>query len=151
MVLAGGTEEQCLGYLGELALSISEAVGSKRRLYVAELDFAPLLAAGKGSIRFKEVPKYPGVKRDIAVVVPEAVREDQVRAVILLEGGPLVESAGVFDLYRGEQIPAGTKSLAYGILFRSDARTLKEEEIDDLQRKMEAKLHEQFGAKIRVK
>jgi len=151
MVLAGGTQEQCLGYLGELALSISEAVGSKRRLYVAELDFAPLLAAGKGSIRFKEIPKYPGVKRDIAVVVPEAVREDQVRAVIQLEGGPLVESVEVFDLYRGEQIPAGTKSLAYGILFRSDARTLKEEEIDDLQRKMEAKLHEQFGAKIRVK
>jgi phenylalanyl-tRNA synthetase beta chain len=151
MVLTGGAQERHLGYLGELAPSIREGVGSKRRLYVAELDFAPLLEAGGGPTRFKEVPKYPGVKRDLAVVVPEGVREDRVRAVILLEGGPLVESVEVFDLYRGEQIPAGTKSLAYGILYRSDARTLKEEEIDDLQSKMELKLKEQFGAKIRVK
>jgi phenylalanyl-tRNA synthetase beta chain len=151
MVLTGSAQERDLGYLGELAPSIREGVGSKRKLYVAELDFAPLLEAGSGPTRVKEVPKYPGMKRDMAVVVPEAVREDQVRAVILLEGGPLVESVEVFDLYRGEQIPAGTKSLAYGILFRSDTRTLKEEEIDDLQGKMEVRLKEQFGAKIRVK
>ncbi|HVP57993.1 MAG TPA: phenylalanine--tRNA ligase subunit beta, partial [bacterium] len=151
MVLKTGTEEQRLGYLGELVPSVCEAMGSKRKLYVAELDFEPLLAARARPVRFQEVPKYPGVKRDIALVVPEAVREVDVRAVILAEGGPLVESVEVFDLYRGEQIPAGTKSLAYGILFRSDERTLKEDEIDGLQRKMEARLNQQFGAKVRVK
>jgi phenylalanyl-tRNA synthetase beta chain len=151
MVLLGGDGERPLGYLGELVTSISEAVGSKRRLYVAELDFGLLLEAKAGPARYKEVPKYPGVKRDIAVVVPEAVQENQVKAIVAVEGGPLVESVEVFDLYRGEQIPAGTKSLAYGILFRSDARTLKEDEIDDLQRKIEARLSKEFGAKMRVK
>jgi phenylalanyl-tRNA synthetase beta chain len=151
VILIDGKQEHVLGHLGELAPSVREGVGSKRRLYIAEVDFDQLLGAAGGPAKFREVPKYPGVKRDLAVVVSEEVREDRVRAVLLEKGGPLVESVEVFDLYRGEQIPAGTKSLAYGILFRSDARTLKEEEIDDLLRKIETELKDQFGAKIRDK
>ncbi len=151
VTLVAKDTEHNLGFLGELVPPISEAVGSKRRLYVAELDFAPLLLVASGPTRHKEIPKYPGVKRDIAVVVPEGVKESQIREVILAEGGPLVESVEIFDLYRGEQIPKGTKSLAYGILFRSESRTLKEEEVDELHKKIEERLNKEFGAKIRTK
>jgi phenylalanyl-tRNA synthetase beta chain len=83
--------------------------------------------------------------------VPEAIRESRVRDLILAEGGALIESLEVFDLYRGEQIPKGTKSLAYGILYRSESRTLVEDEVDKLQQRMEERLSKELGARIRAK
>ena len=149
MALAGEGGERNLGWVGELAPSICEGLGSKRRLYVADIDPMPLVESAEKMPRYKEVPKYPAVKRDLAVVVPESVREGEVSRMILEEGGPLVSELDVFDVYRGKQIPEGTKSLAYAIAFRSDSRTLKEEEIDDVQRKIEQRLGAQFGARIR--
>jgi phenylalanyl-tRNA synthetase beta chain len=151
VVMGAGGAARDLGHFGEVLPSICEALGSKRRLYVGELDFGKLLEGAPGPVRCREVPKYPGVKRDLAITVPEAIRESRVRDVILAEGGALIESLEVFDLYRGEQIPKGTKSLAYGILFRSDSRTLVEEEVDSLQQHMEERLSKELGAKIRAK
>ena len=151
LTLTKSDPERELGHLGEVLPSICEAVDSRRRLYVADLDFGLLLERASRPARYAEIPKYPGVKRDIAVVVPEATRESDVRSVILAQGGPLVESVEVFDLYRGEQIPDGTKSLAYGIIFRSESRTLKEEEVDLVCKNIEQRLGSEFGAKIRMK
>ncbi|MFZ1948354.1 MAG: phenylalanine--tRNA ligase subunit beta [bacterium] len=146
-----GAEEIAVGALGEILPSVCEALGSKRRLCAAEIDFSVLQELSPKDTRYKEIPRFPAVKRDLAVVVPEAVRERDVRQAIVTEAGALVESVGVFDLYRGSQIPEGTKSLAYAIVFRSESGTLKEEDIDEIQRKIEARLVEGLGAKIRDK
>jgi phenylalanyl-tRNA synthetase beta chain len=151
VVLSQGGAETSLGWLGEILPSITGGLGSKRRAYVAEIDLAPLLESAATICKVREVPKHPAVKRDIAVVVPEAVRESDVRKVIIGEGGDLMETVEVFDLYRGEQIPEGTKSLAYGMMFRSESRTLKEEEVDSIQKRIEQRLGKEFGAKIRDK
>lgn len=151
LVLAEKGAQRSLGWLGEILPSITDAMGSKRRAYVAEIDLAPLLETAALTARFREIPRHPAVKRDIAVVVPEAVEESEVRKAILGEAGDLLETVEVFDLYRGKQIPKGTKSLAYGMIFRSESRTLKEEEVDSVQRRIEERLGREFGAKIRDK
>jgi len=149
LVAVGPEGVRHLGHAGELLPSACEALGSKRRLYVAEMDLGPLAVPGVKS-RYRETPRYPAVKRDIAVVVAEKVKERELREAMMAEAGDLVESLKVFDLYRGEQIPEGTKSLAYGIVFRSESRTLKEEEVDLVMKKIETRLEGKFGAKIRA-
>jgi phenylalanyl-tRNA synthetase beta chain len=149
LVATGAGGDCVLGHAGEILPSICEALGSKRRLYAAEIELRPLLG-GREVTRYKEIPKYPGVKRDIAVVVAESVKERELRSAILAEAGEIVESLEVFDLYRGEQIPEGTKSLAYGIVFRSESRTLKEEEVDGIMKRIDTKLSSEFAAKIRA-
>jgi phenylalanyl-tRNA synthetase beta chain len=140
-----------IGYLGEVALELSEGLGSRRRLYVAEIDFDRLIEPASVERKFHTVQKYPAVKRDIAVIVPKKVLESHVRDVILTHGGPLVETVEVFDVYEGDQIPGGTKSLAYAIVFRSADATLTEQEVDQLQKKIEQVLESEFGGKIRMK
>ena len=150
LVVGGAGGDRVLGHAGEVVPSMSEALGSKRRLYAAEIDLGPMLERAREVIRYREIAKYPGVKRDIAVVVGEAVKERELRSAILAEAGDIVESLDVFDLYRGEQIPGGTKSLAYGIVFRSESRTLKEEEIDEIMKRIETRLSSEFSAKLRA-
>lgn len=140
-----------IGYLGELAPDICEALGSKRRLYIAEVDFQQIREAVRGGGRYRSLDRYPAVKRDLAVTIPKKILESQVRSAILTNGGSLVESVGLFDVYEGEQIPPGTKSLAYAIVFRSPERTLTEAEIDSLQRGIEKALESDFGGKVRIK
>jgi phenylalanyl-tRNA synthetase beta chain len=140
-----------IGYLGELAPNICEALGTKRRLYIAELNFHLLREAAGEAGGYRSLDRYPAVKRDLAVIIPKKILESQVRSVILANGGSLVESVELFDVYEGEQIPPGTKSLAYAIVFRSPERTLTEAEIDSLQKNMENALESDFGGKIRMK
>jgi len=111
--------DSVIGYLGELAPDVCEALGSKRRLYIAEIDFQQIRGAARGSGRYRSLDRYPAVKRDLAVIIPKKILESQVRSAILANGGSLVESVELFDVYEGEQIPPGTKSLAYAIVFRS--------------------------------
>ncbi len=81
----------------------------------------------------KPIPKYPAVVRDIAVVVPDAVKSGEVKEVIRKVGGKLIEEVKLFDLYKGRQVPAGYKSLAYSIVYRSMDKTLTEEEVNAVQ------------------
>jgi len=143
--------DSVIGYLGELAPDVCEALGSKRRLYIAEIDFQQIRKAARDSGRYRSLDRYPAVKRDLAVIVPKKILESQVRSAILANAGSLVESVELFDVYEGEQIPPGTKSLAHAIVFRSPERTLTEAEIDLLQKDMEKALESDFGGKIRMK
>jgi phenylalanyl-tRNA synthetase beta chain len=140
-----------IGYLGEVARGISEDAGSRRRLYVAEVDFDRLVRPAAYTRKFTGLQKYPAVKRDLAVVVAKEVVESRVRDVIMACGGSLIEAIEVFDVYEGENIPAGAKSLAYGIVFRDSSRTLTEAEVDDLQRKIEKGLSQELGGTIRAR
>jgi phenylalanyl-tRNA synthetase beta chain len=149
--LAEADNSSVIGYLGELAPDVCEALGSKRRLYIAEIDFKQVREAARGAGRYRSLDRYPAVKRDLAVTIPKKILESQVRSVILSNGGSLVESVKLFDVYEGEQIPPGTKSLAYAIVFRSSERTLTEAEIDSLQKDMEKALESDFGGKLRMK
>ncbi len=149
--LADNVNSRIIGYLGELAPDFGEAIGSKRRLYIAEIDFQQVREAASGIGRYRALDRFPAVKRDLAVIISKKILESQVRSAILASGGNLVESVELFDVYEGEQIPPDTKSLAYAIVFRSPERTLTEAEIDALQKDIEKALESDLGGKIRMK
>ena len=79
---------------------------------------------------YEKIAKFPANDRDIAVLVPEELTNEEVAAVIRRAGGPCLESVRLFDLYQGEQVPEGKKSMAYALSFRDPAKTLTDKEVD---------------------
>ena len=134
---AGG---ETAGWLGELhplvcrEWDLEKAVGF-------ELDLAALVVvASAGEETFEDVTTYPAVRQDLAVVVADGVPAARVRAAVLAGGGDLLRSAEVFDLYEGEQLGAGRKSLALRLEFRAGDRTLTDAEVAELRDGIAAKL-----------
>ncbi|HEY6672500.1 MAG TPA: phenylalanine--tRNA ligase subunit beta [Solirubrobacterales bacterium] len=114
-----------------------------------EVDLAPLVAAAPlGEETYEDVISYPAVHQDVAVVVDEDVPAAEVRAAVLEGGGELLRSAEVFDLYRGEQLAEGRKSLALRLSFRAADRTLTDEEVVERRRAIEAAV-EKVGGSLR--
>lgn len=114
-----------------------------------EVDLAPLVAASPIGIEsYDDVISYPAVHQDVAVVVDEAVPAAEVRAAVLEGGGALLRSAQVFDLYRGEQIGEGRKSLALRLTFRAADRTLTDEEVAERRRAIEEAV-QKIGGSLR--
>ena len=136
-VSAGGVEAGWIGELHPLVCrdwDLEEAAGF-------ELDLAPLLAAAAaGEETFEDVTTYPAVRQDLAVVVPHDVPAAEVRQRVLAGGGELLRAATVFDLYEGEQLGEGRKSLALRLEFRAGDRTLTDEEVAGLRDSIAAEL-----------
>ena len=111
-----------------------------------ELDLAPLLAASiLGEETYEDVTTFPAVYQDLAVVVSTETSSAAVREAILGAGGELLQAAEVFDLYEGEQVGEGRKSLALNLEFRAPDRTLTDEEVSGLRERIKAKLDEIGG------
>ena len=114
-----------------------------------EISTAALLgAAGTGEEIYEDVTTFPAAHQDLAVVVPVEVSAIAVREAILKGGGELLRSARVFDLFEGEQLGEGRKSLALGLEFRADDRTLTDEEVTALRDKIKTEL-ERIGGSLR--
>jgi phenylalanyl-tRNA synthetase beta chain len=114
-----------------------------------EVDLAPLVASSPfGEESYEDVISYPAVHQDVAVVVDEAVPAAEVRAAVLEGGGDLLRSAEVFDLYRGEQLGQGRKSLALRLSFRAADRTLTDEEVAERRTAIEQAV-ERIGGSLR--
>jgi phenylalanyl-tRNA synthetase beta chain len=114
-----------------------------------EVDLAPLVAASAiGEEAYEDVISYPAVHQDIAVVVDEGAPAADVRAAVLEGGGELLRSAEVFDLYRGEQLGEGHKSLALRLTFRAADRTLTDDEVAERRRAIEGAV-EAIGGSLR--
>ena len=93
--------------------------------------------------------KYPASTRDLAVTVKESITHQDVSEIIKKYGGKLLESFDIFDVYQGEQIEAGYKSMAYALIFRAPDRTLVEEEVNKSMKKILEKLEETLEAQLR--
>jgi len=112
-----------------------------------ELDLAPLLgAATVGEERYQDVTTFPAVYQDLAVVLPADTPAAEVRAAVMAGGGELLRATEVFDLFEGEQLGEGRKSLALNLEFRADDRTLTDEEVAERRAAIEAKLDEIGGS-----
>jgi len=97
----------------------------------------------------KPISRFPAVSQDIAVVLDEGLSAASVRTAILAAGGDLLADAVLFDLYRGEQLGVGKKSLAYALTFRAMDRTLTDAEVSAIQDRIVQALRAQFGAILR--
>ena len=141
-----------VGVLGELHPKVAMSFGfGERAVQVAELDLEAILAAIPDRFPYRPFSTFPPAKRDIAVVVSAETTAERVLAEIRAAGGELLTEASLFDLYTGEGIPPGTKSLAFALTYQAPDRTLSDKEITKAHEKVEGRLRHVLNAQIRGK
>lgn len=143
---------QPVGAFGELHPTVAANAGlAERAVQVAEFDLDVLLAAVPTRFPYRPFPTVPPAKRDVAVIVPADTPADAVLAEIRAAGGDLLTGAELFDVYTGDRIPAGTRSLAYALVYQPADKTLTDKEIDKAHQKIEGRLRHVLKAQIRGK
>ena len=141
---------QRLGVLGQLHPTIAERFDLEGAvIFVAELDFERLLKVARPLQGVQTPSRFPPADRDIAIVIDERTPHAEVEAAIQAAAGSLLESVQLFDVYRGESIPAGRKSLAFALRYRASERTLGDDEVSAVHARIEAALGDSFGAEVR--
>jgi len=123
-VLVGG---RSIGVLGEIHPRVARDLGIDGRVSVGVVGLGSVADAG-APFAYRDVPRFPPLRRDLAFALPEDVPAGDVAAAIRDAGGDLLEDVRVFDVFRGGGLPAGTKSLAFAIALRAPDRTLTDEE-----------------------
>lgn len=137
------------GILGEIHPDVSENYGIDTRCFVAELNLDMLMECAKIDKKHKALPKFPAVTRDIAVLVDDRVLVQEIEDTIKKQGGGILESAKLFDVYKGSQIPEGKKSIAYAITYRHADKTLTDTEVNKVHDKILRSLEHKLGAELR--
>lgn len=139
-----------IGYLGQLHPLVAERFDlGGRDVYVAELDFDTLVDYGLGQPQLAPLARFPGLDRDLALVLDRDAPHEDVESIIRDAGGALLERVALFDLYQGPQVAAGKRSLAYTLRFRAPDRTLTDAEADDAMSRIVASVRSRFGAQVR--
>jgi phenylalanyl-tRNA synthetase beta chain len=144
-------EDNVIGTMGELHPQVREAfeLPEGQPVCALEFDLDELLAAWGAPRTMTPISVHPPVYEDLAVVVDESTSEVSVRDLIIQTGSPLVRSVMLFDIYRGEQVGDGKKSLAYRLVYQADDRTLTDKEVANLRNKIVRRLERELGAMLR--
>lgn len=127
---------EVVGYLGEVHPIVCSNYDISTRVYIAVLDMPLITKNATFDRKYEGIAKYPAVTRDISMVVPKNIMAGQIEAMIEQRGGKLLESYQLFDIYEGEQIKEGYKSMAYSIVFRAKDRTLEENDVTSAMKKI---------------
>jgi len=138
-----------LGCFGKISRSVLKAFGIKQEAFFLDLDLAAIAALPPLPKTFVPLPRFPAVKWDIAVVVPERSPAGEMLAALINSGETLLETAEIFDVYRGQGITAGYKSVAISVTYRSEQHTLEDEEVGGVHQKLIAILTSRFEAQLR--
>ncbi len=147
MTLIAGKD---VGFLGELHPELQERLGISKRVYLFEIDLEKLTASQKGVERkFISLPKFPSVKRDIALVVNENVPVGEILNEITKVESSIIEDVRVFDVFKGEPVAQGKKSVAVSIILRASDKTLTDEEANEAQTKAQKRLESALEAELR--
>ncbi|MCC6178538.1 MAG: phenylalanine--tRNA ligase subunit beta [Chloroflexi bacterium] len=142
--------EAPVGRLGQIHPLIAERFDlAGRAVYAAELEFDALVAMGQGQGQIQPLPRFPGLDRDLALVLDRGTPHVDVETEIRAAAGDLLDEVRLFDRYEGPQVPADKKSLAYTLRFRAPGRTLTDEEADEAVARIVAALSANFDARVR--
>ncbi|MHA6531472.1 phenylalanine--tRNA ligase subunit beta [Paenibacillus sp. BAC0078] len=137
-----------LGTMGQLHPELQRDLDLEDT-YVAELLLQPLYNAARSNLQYTELQRFPGMERDIAVVVDSAVPAGHLLASIRENGGTLLQNVQVFDVYTGGKMESGKKSVAISLLYRHTDHTLTDEEVVEVHDKVVSALQQTFGAELR--
>ncbi|MFT5029782.1 MAG: phenylalanyl-tRNA synthetase beta chain [Candidatus Binatia bacterium] len=141
--------KQSLGQIGQLKPLLARDYDLRDPVFLAELNLDKLLSLGRAAKSFKQLAKHPTIRRDIAMLVDDSTTHDDVTRTIKKTKPDHLESVEIFDVYRGEGIPDGKKSVAYALTFRHEERSLKDKEADKAHAKVVEALQSKLGAEIR--
>jgi phenylalanyl-tRNA synthetase beta chain len=134
-----------IGFLSKVSKKIQEAFGLSKPVFVFEIDTDVISKKEKTGRIFREAPRFPSVRRDIAMFLPEGVLHGTIIETIKQAGGSLVEDTDVFDKFESK----GKKSLAYYVIYRDQAKTLKDEDVNSVHKKVVESLETKLGVEIR--
>jgi phenylalanyl-tRNA synthetase beta chain len=138
-----------LGELGQLVPALARRYDLRDAVFLAELRLDELLARRNASKSFKPLPHYPAIRRDIAMLVPEATTHEAVLHAVKKVKPANLEAVELFDVFRGKNVPSGHKSLAYSFTYRAVDRTLTDAEVNVAHEKLVAQFKEALQATVR--
>ncbi len=145
-IFCGG---RTVGIFGQVHPEVAAAYDVGQEVWAAELNFEVMFDCRAGEPSYEPLPRFPAVFRDLAVVCPDEVTVASLGNCIAEAGGKLLRLVEFFNVYKGAPIPAGSKSVAFSLEFRDDARSLTDADIDPALANILKKLEEKLGAKIR--
>lgn len=135
--------------IGEVHPEVLDNYGIEKRAYLAEVNLSKVTKYSKANKKYIEVPKFPAVERDIAIIVDEKVEVGQIEKIITKKAKKLLEKMQLFDIYRNEKLGDNKKSVAYSLIFRDKNRTLSDEEINGVMENIIGELQKILNAELR--
>ena len=135
--------------IGEVHPEVLNNYDIEKRVYVAEVNITKLTKYSKSNKKYVEVPKFPAVERDIAIIVDEKVEVGQIEKIIIKKSKKWLEDAKLFDIYRSDKLGENKKSVAYSLIFRDKNKTLSDEEINLTMENIITELQKTLGAELR--
>lgn len=141
--------DETIATVGELHPKVQAAFGINRKVYVFEIPVKAVVNQTRLIGKYEQLPKFPAIARDLALVLPVSVPASQVTDVIVENGGNLLADVKLFDVYTGEQVPDGYRSLAYSLVFRAVDRTLTDAEVETHHKNILVHLEKTLSAKLR--
>ena len=148
IVLCQGPKE--VVRMGVVAPAVRKKFDVKQDVYFAEIDFDQLIKmAGKKKIAFKELSKFPEVKRDLALLVNKSVTFSELRAIAFATEKKLLKSVSLFDVYEGDKLPEGKKSYALSFILEDKNQTLTDKQIERTMANLQTQLEQRAGAEVR--
>lgn len=148
-ILVGGEKAGCIGVLSPVVVDALGIKAQRPSFVVAEVNISMLGATQPDTVTYRPLPRYPAIERDTAVVVDAGLEAAHILSWIDALGEPLVEERTLFDVYQGDRVAAGSKSIAFRVTYRAYDRTLTDEEIDGIHQKLVAHVLTRSGGQIR--
>ena len=147
---AVGVDTEELGIMGEIHPDVAEKYGMKgERIYCCEIMCSALERKANTEIVYTPLPKFPSTTRDIALLVDEDMEVGSIEAVIREFGGRILEDVRLFDVYRGQQVDEGKKSVAFSLIYRDKDKTLTDEEVTEVHSGVLDALKDKLNAVLR--
>lgn len=139
-----------LALVGEVHPKVLSEMNITKKTYLFEMDAKTLLKYAVPISRYQPLPKYPAIGRDLALLVSDEAAASEIERAIVKSAGPLLSDIRLFDVYTGEQVAAGQKSLAFSLQFQSSEKTLTDAEVDPCYAAVVKMLEDKFAAKLRA-
>lgn len=141
-------DNHVIGFIGQAHPKLEKSMDIKET-YVFDIDMEQVLAFYENTPAYNQIPKYPSVSRDIAFIVDEDTNAGEIKATIEESGFPLVKNVEIFDVYKGEHLPEGKKSIAYSLLYQDPEKTLKDDEVEQSYQEIVKTVNTKFNAYVR--
>lgn len=141
--------KKVLGSFGEIHPRVLSNYNMDIPCYILEMDMDLLFEEANIERKYSEIPKYPSVTRDVAVLIDDAILVQDIESIFKKQGGALLESYKLFDVYKGSQLPQGKKSIAYNLVYRNKEKTLTDKEVEKVHDKIVRTLEHVLGATLR--
>ena len=149
-IMIGGSKA---GFIGELSPAVIEALDIKAQkpsVIVMEMDLGAIISLSKRDAIYKQLPKYPFVERDTAIIVDARLQAAEIIGHLKDHASGIVEDVSIFDIYQGGNIGVGKKSIAFNVRYRSPEKTLTDQEVEDTHKVLVDYILEKTGGQVRI-